>query len=110
MRAYIDADVLICHLRGDVQALDFLKRVRDDRANVMMDKCNAAHRSSSSCARKRRMLHSYSCRNSKLPWWIKASSTRRHLFTDDGIRAMGSISMMPFWRPLQFSQAVKFIA
>ncbi len=32
MRAYIDADILIWHLRGDGKALDFLKRLRDDRA------------------------------------------------------------------------------
>jgi predicted nucleic acid-binding protein len=32
MRAYIDADILIWHLRGDVKALDFLKQLRDDKA------------------------------------------------------------------------------
>ena len=30
MRAYIDSDVLIRHLRGDRRALKFLRRLRDD--------------------------------------------------------------------------------
>lgn len=30
MRAYIDSDVLIWHLRGDRKALDVLKRIRDE--------------------------------------------------------------------------------
>ena len=30
MRAYIDSDVLIWHLRGERRALDFLRRLRDD--------------------------------------------------------------------------------
>ena len=30
MRAYIDADVLIWHLRGEGKALNFLRRLRDD--------------------------------------------------------------------------------
>ena len=29
MRAYIDADVLIWHLRGELRALNFLRRLRD---------------------------------------------------------------------------------
>ena len=32
MRAYIDADILIRHLRGDGRALGFLQRLRDDGA------------------------------------------------------------------------------
>jgi len=32
MRAYVDADVLIWHLRGGRKALDFLRRLRDDSA------------------------------------------------------------------------------
>lgn len=32
MRAYVDADVLIWHLRGNRKALDFLQRLRNDRA------------------------------------------------------------------------------
>ena len=31
MRAYVDSDVLIWHLRGQRKALNFLRRVRDDR-------------------------------------------------------------------------------
>ena len=31
MRAYIDADVLIWHLRGDERALYFLRQLRDNR-------------------------------------------------------------------------------
>ena len=30
MRAYIDSDVLIWHLRGDPKALNFLQKLRDD--------------------------------------------------------------------------------
>jgi predicted nucleic acid-binding protein len=30
MKAYIDSDVLICHLRGEHKALNLLKRLRDD--------------------------------------------------------------------------------
>lgn len=30
MRAYIDSDVLVWHLRGECRALDFLRRLRDD--------------------------------------------------------------------------------
>ena len=29
MRAYIDSDILIWHLRGERNALDFLKKLRD---------------------------------------------------------------------------------
>lgn len=32
MRAYVDADILIWHLRGERKALEFLRRLRDDRA------------------------------------------------------------------------------
>ncbi len=32
MRAYIDSDVLIWHLRGDLRALERLRRLRDDEA------------------------------------------------------------------------------
>jgi predicted nucleic acid-binding protein len=32
MRAFIDADVLIWHLRGEKKALHFLRRLRDERA------------------------------------------------------------------------------
>ena len=32
MRAYVDADVLIWHLRGERRALSFLRRLRDDDA------------------------------------------------------------------------------
>ena len=32
MRAYIDSDVLIWHLRGDARALSFLRRLRDEGA------------------------------------------------------------------------------
>jgi len=31
MRAYIDSDILIWHLRGDIQALKFLKKIRNDK-------------------------------------------------------------------------------
>jgi hypothetical protein len=31
MRAYIDSDILIHHLRGQRKALDFLRRLRDNR-------------------------------------------------------------------------------
>ncbi|MFO7892018.1 MAG: type II toxin-antitoxin system VapC family toxin [bacterium] len=30
MKAYIDSDILIWHLRGDFQALKFLKKIRDN--------------------------------------------------------------------------------
>jgi len=32
MRAYIDSDILIWHLRGNRKALDFLKNLRNDKA------------------------------------------------------------------------------
>ena len=32
MRAYVDADILIWHLRGESKALSFLRRLRGDRA------------------------------------------------------------------------------
>ena len=32
MRAYVDADILIWHLRGERKALSFLRRLRDDNA------------------------------------------------------------------------------
>jgi predicted nucleic acid-binding protein len=32
MRAYIDSDILIWHLRGNRRALDFLKQLRDEKA------------------------------------------------------------------------------
>jgi len=32
MRAYIDSDILIWHLRGERKALDFLKRLRNEKA------------------------------------------------------------------------------
>jgi predicted nucleic acid-binding protein len=32
MRAYIDSDILIWHLRGNRGALDFLKQLRDEKA------------------------------------------------------------------------------
>lgn len=32
MRAYIDSDILIWHLRGNRKALDFLRGLRDDKA------------------------------------------------------------------------------
>jgi predicted nucleic acid-binding protein len=32
MRAYIDSDVLIWHLRGSLKALDFLQRLREEKA------------------------------------------------------------------------------
>jgi predicted nucleic acid-binding protein len=32
MRAYVDSDVLIWHLRGDRKALIFLQQLRDDKA------------------------------------------------------------------------------
>lgn len=32
MRAYVDADILIWHLRGARKALNFLRRLRDDNA------------------------------------------------------------------------------
>jgi predicted nucleic acid-binding protein len=32
MRAYVDSDVLICHLRGEGKALQFLKRLRESGA------------------------------------------------------------------------------
>jgi predicted nucleic acid-binding protein len=31
MRAYIDSDILIWHLRGETQALKFLKKIRDNK-------------------------------------------------------------------------------
>ena len=31
MRAYVDSDILIHHLRGQRKALDFLRRLRDNR-------------------------------------------------------------------------------
>ena len=30
MRAYVDSDILICHLRGRPKALEFLRRLRDE--------------------------------------------------------------------------------
>lgn len=35
MRAYIDADILIWHLRGNRSALEFLRGLRDDKANEL---------------------------------------------------------------------------
>lgn len=35
MRAYVDADILIWHLRGEPKAGDFLRRLRDDRAYTL---------------------------------------------------------------------------
>lgn len=35
MRAYIDADVLIWHLRGAREALDFLRRLQEDDATEL---------------------------------------------------------------------------
>ena len=32
MRAYVDTDILIWHLRGECKALGFLRRLRDDKA------------------------------------------------------------------------------
>ena len=32
MRAYVDADILIWHLRGEGKALHFLKRIKKDRS------------------------------------------------------------------------------